>query len=107
LQQASASEVAFPSKMVTYLAAGRPIVASVNPSSVVARLIRESGAGKAVQAEDPKALLNAIYEFKNNNLYILGELARHYADSHWLQSRVLRNFEQLITQFTEPTEHGL
>ena len=39
-QQKAVSEIAFPSKIVTYLAAGRPIVASVNPDSEVARITR-------------------------------------------------------------------
>ncbi len=32
-QQQSVSEIAFPSKIVTYLAAGRPVIASVNPEA--------------------------------------------------------------------------
>ena len=44
-QQQSVSEIAFPSKIVTYLAAGRPMIASVNPECEVARITRESGAG--------------------------------------------------------------
>ncbi len=95
-QQQSVSEVAFPSKIVTYLAASRPIVASVNPNSEVARITQESGAGKVVQAEDAKALSAAIHELRNEDLRELGENARTYASLRWSSARVLGHLEQRL-----------
>lgn len=95
-QQRSVSEVAFPSKVVTYLAAGRPIVASVHPECEVARLTRESGAGKVVKAEDPDALLAAIQEIKRGDLKKLSESARRYAGLRWSPAQVLGHLEQCL-----------
>jgi colanic acid biosynthesis glycosyl transferase WcaI len=95
-QQQSVSEVAFPSKIVTYLAAGRPVVASVNPDSEVARITRESGAGTVVNAEDPDALLAAIRELRSSDLSKLGENARVYASRRWSAVRVMGHLERSL-----------
>jgi colanic acid biosynthesis glycosyl transferase WcaI len=96
-QQQSVSEIAFPSKIVTYLAAGRPVVASVNPGSEVARITRESGAGTVVNAENPEALLAAIQKLRSSDLVKLGENARGYASRRWSSVRVLGHLERSLT----------
>jgi hypothetical protein len=55
-QQRMVSDIIFPSKAVTYLSAGRPVIASVNRASEVARVIRESNAGAVVEPENAEAL---------------------------------------------------
>lgn len=95
-QQKSVSEVAFPSKIVTYLAAARPIIASVNPESEVARMTEESGAGRVVRAEDAHALLAAILELRDNNLEELGRKGRDYASRRWAAARVLGHLEKSL-----------
>jgi colanic acid biosynthesis glycosyl transferase WcaI len=96
-QQQSVSEVAFPSKIVTYLAAGRPIVASVNPECEVARITRESGAGQVVEAENPRALLEAIRTLRSTDLRKAGENARAYVSMRWSSERVLGHLERSLT----------
>ncbi len=96
-QLQSVSEVAFPSKIVTYLAAGRPIVASVNPECEVARITRESGAGKVVEAENPLALLEVVRSLRNADLRKAGENARTYAGMRWSSERVLGHLERSLT----------
>lgn len=95
-QQKSVSEVAFPSKIVTYLAAARPVIASVNPESEVARMTEESGAGRVVRAEDAHALLAAILELRDNNLEELGRKGRDYASRRWAAARVLGHLEKSL-----------
>lgn len=95
-QQKSISEVAFPSKIVTYLAAARPIIASVNPESEVADITRESGAGKVVTAGDPEALLAAICELREHDLQQLGRNGRSYANRRWAATRVLAHLEEML-----------
>ncbi len=95
-QQQSVSEIAFPSKIVTYLAAGRPIIASVNPECEVARITRESGAGSVVDAENPLALLEAVRGLRNADLRKAGENARAYACMRWSSGRVLEHMERSL-----------
>lgn len=97
-QQQSVSEIAFPSKIVTYLAAGRPIMASVNPECEVARVIRESAAGRVVNAEDPEALSFALQEMRSENLSMYGENARAYASQRWSSVRVLGHLERSLVE---------
>ncbi|CAN5802853.1 WcaI family glycosyltransferase [soil metagenome] len=49
-----------PSKMYSILAAGRPIVASVDPGTEVARTVTAAGAGMAVGPDDPHAFTAAV-----------------------------------------------
>ncbi|HEX2050496.1 MAG TPA: glycosyltransferase family 4 protein [Actinomycetota bacterium] len=49
-----------PSKSYSILAAGRPLVASVDEGSEVARVVERSGAGLAVPPDDPEALAKAL-----------------------------------------------
>jgi len=49
-----------PSKTYSILAAGRPMVASVDEGTEVARVVERAGAGIAVPPEDPQAFVAAI-----------------------------------------------
>jgi colanic acid biosynthesis glycosyl transferase WcaI len=100
-QQRSVTEIAFPSKVVTYLAAGRPIVASVSRLCEVARVVEESGAGKVVDAEDAGTLWLALEEMRRENLDRYGERARAYANLRWSSVRVLGNLERSLTAAAE------
>ena len=51
-----------PSKVYTVLAAGRPVLASVDRGSEVERLLVESGAGRTVVPDDPDAFCAALAE---------------------------------------------
>lgn len=95
-QQRSVSDIAFPSKVVTYLAAGCPVVASVNANSEVARTIDNCGAGKVVEPEDAKALLAAISELRVADLPELGRHARKYASLRWSSARILGHMERCL-----------
>ena len=101
-QQSSVAEIAFPSKVVTYLAAGRPVIASVNPQCEVARVVREAGAGRVAAAEDPRALLDAIRALKSEDLRQAGENARQYASARWSSARVLGELERIVTSAAAP-----
>ena len=106
-QQKSVSEIAFPSKIVTYFAAGRPVIASVNCGSEVARVVRESGVGRVVSAGDPEGLLAAVRELRGADLHELGRNARAYARLRWSSARVLGHLDQSLTAVTATTMSAL
>ena len=106
-QQQSVSEIAFPSKIVTYLAAGRPVIASVNPQCEVTRVMRESGAGTVVASEDPAALRDAIRALRRGDLRKAGENAREYACARWSSARVLGELERSLTAAQDPAMRSL
>ena len=106
-QQQSVSEIVFPSKIVTYLAAGRPIVASVNPECEAARITLESGAGRVVEAENPASLLQAILELRGEDLHKVGENAREYASQRWSSVRVMGHLERSLLAAARPAMGSL
>lgn len=55
-------EMAVPSKLTSYFASGRPVVAATDAGSGAAQEIEGSGAGKLVPSGDPPALLSAVRE---------------------------------------------
>jgi colanic acid biosynthesis glycosyl transferase WcaI len=60
-QRASVLDMSVPSKLTSYFAAGRPVVASVAGGGGTAAEVRRSGAGLVVPPEDPAALLAAVH----------------------------------------------
>jgi colanic acid biosynthesis glycosyl transferase WcaI len=95
--QQKTAEIAFPSKVVTYLAAGCPVIASVSSESEVAQIVAESGAGMVAKVESGAALLNAILELRKSNLVEMGICARAYASRRWSAQRVLAELERSLT----------
>lgn len=59
-QRASVLDMSVPSKLTSYFAAGRPVVASVAAAGGTAQEVLRSGAGVVVPPEDPRALLDAV-----------------------------------------------
>ena len=99
-QQKSVADIVFPSKVMTLLAAGRPIVASLSAGSEVARVIREANAGLLAPAENPEALLAAVLNLYANPLKraAMGANGRAYARKYWNKDRILRDFEARLTE---------
>jgi glycosyltransferase involved in cell wall biosynthesis len=66
--------MSLPSKLTSYLAAGRPIIAAVPEGGSTERAVRASGAALVVPAGDPEAILGAL-----ERLAVEGELAERLA----------------------------
>ena len=94
-QQKSVSDIVFPSKTVTLLAAGCPVIASVNGESEIARVVHASGAGVVVAPEDAQALANAVYALRRDDesRMIMSARGTRYAQEHWDGGRVLPAME--------------
>lgn len=91
-----------PSKVQAYLAAGRPILASLDGEG--ARVVREAGAGVATPAEDSAALADAVLSLKASSpeaLNAMGTAGRRYYEAHFdpevLAARLARRFQGLLT----------
>lgn len=57
---------AFPSKTMTYLGEGRPLLVSVEPDSELAEFVNKENVGTAVAPNEPEALVSAIAELADN-----------------------------------------
>ena len=95
-QQKCVSDIFFPSKTITYLAAGKPVFASVNRESRVASTVLEAEAGEVLAPEDPDALaarVMAAYDDRSQ-LAAWSRAAHSFARERWEPQGVLRRWEQ-------------
>jgi colanic acid biosynthesis glycosyl transferase WcaI len=94
-QQRSVADIVFPSKTVTLMTAGCPILASVNSNSEVARIITDAGAGLVIAPEDPESLVAAVSSLERDSARLRGmsEAGRRYAREIWDEDRTLPRME--------------
>jgi colanic acid biosynthesis glycosyl transferase WcaI len=92
-QQRTVADIVFPSKTLVLLAAGRPVVASVNPTSEVARVVMASGAGTVVTPEAPDALAAAITRLQGAPAARarMAAAGRDWARLHWARDSTLEH----------------
>lgn len=88
-----------PAKVQTYLAAGRPVIASLDGEG--AQLVTDAGAGFASPAEDAMALADRVLRIKRasaDEQASMGAAGKRYYDAHF-QPSVLA--DRLLTIFNE------
>jgi colanic acid biosynthesis glycosyl transferase WcaI len=90
-QRAQVVDSVAPSKLLSYLASGRPVVAAVNASSEAARLIHDAGAGLIVPPEQPAALADAFRTLAAapERRTAMGVQGRRYVEQHYARDAVL------------------
>lgn len=88
-----------PSKVQSYLACGRPILASLDGEG--ARIIKEAKAGFCSEAENPKALADSIRKIRSlsgDDIRMLGVNARTYYEKEFEREKLLDKLEGIIGQ---------
>jgi len=87
-----------PSKMYSILAAGRPIVASVDEGTEVARTVEQAGAGVAVPPDDPAAFIDALGRLLDDPgaRIRMGESARRFVVGWASPAAVAAAYEELF-----------
>ncbi len=89
-----------PSKTYSILAAARPLIASVDRGTEVARLVERSGAGVAVPPEDAEALTKAIRQLLESpeERARMGEAGRHFVEAWASPAAVAQAYEDLFLE---------
>lgn len=89
-----------PSKILSYLCAGRPIVLSAPTENLAARIIVGCGAGRAVPAADNKAFIDAVRSLIDSPdaRVAAGRNARHYAESTFDIDMITNRFELIFRE---------
>jgi colanic acid biosynthesis glycosyl transferase WcaI len=97
-----------PSKLYSVLAAGRPIVASVDPGTEVARTVEDAGAGLAVPPEDAEAFTKAIQRLLDHpdEAAAMGAAGRRFVES-WASPRMVATaYEALFEELRSGRPSG-
>lgn len=91
-----------PSKLISYMAAGRPIVCSASAETDVARMVSESHAGIVARAGDPDALAHALLRLRAAPITArtMGSNARSYFET---ELAFKRRYEQFLAAIKEAT----
>ena len=89
-----------PSKTYSILAAGRPLIASVDEGSEVARVVERAGAGVAVPPEDAEAFTKAIRSLIDapEELERMGNAGRAFVEDWASPAAVAHAYEELFVE---------
>ncbi len=85
---------ASPSKLLEYMAAGRPIVYA--GEGMAADLIRDSGVGRATAPGDVEAIRTAVLSMDHDERLRLGVVARTYAENAPTRLEEMRRLARLV-----------
>jgi colanic acid biosynthesis glycosyl transferase WcaI len=101
-QRYEGSEFNIPSKLMNFMAYGLPILAVVNPSGEVARIVTESGAGWVVDSSNPDAFPREAARLATANQEVRRRAAAalRYAEQHFTQAGFAERFEQTLLSVT-------
>lgn len=88
-------EGVIPSKLLTYMAAGRPVVVAAHPDSEAARQVRAAGCGILVEPNQPVALARAVIQLAHDPAARVrfGQQGRSFVVKHFARERLLRAYE--------------
>lgn len=97
--EVAAGQFAVPSKILTYLCAGRPILLAAPKENLAAHVVERSQAGLVVDPRDENAWHAAAEKLLHTPAYRerLGRNARSYAESEFDISRIANKFEALFS----------
>jgi glycosyltransferase involved in cell wall biosynthesis len=90
-----------PSKLLTYMASGRPLLVAAHPQSTTAELVRRAGCGVTAEPGQPEALERAIRgmaeEMSASTSHAdMGKRGRQYAAQHFDRGLVLGRWDSLL-----------
>ena len=97
--EAGAGVFSVPSKVLSYLCAGRPMLASLPAENLAARIIERNDSGVVTQPDDLEGWLRACDALLTNpsKREKLGENARRYAEQAFDIGRIGDRFEAVLT----------
>ena len=97
-----------PSKLLSYMASGKPVVAAVNDLSEAGRLIRLAKCGVVVPPEEPAALAAAVRELhgRPERWSEFGDSGRRYVTEHYNRSTILKQWVKLVEEPQSNRHHA-
>jgi len=92
------SQLSVPSKLYTFMAAGRPILGLAEPDSEVAILLREKECGLAVPSDGVAAVAEAVRTLERSpeRRRLLGGNAREHVVRQFAKDKILGSYDKLL-----------
>ena len=89
-----------PSKTYSILASGRPVVASVDEGTEVARVVEGAGAGLAVPPDDPDAFTKALVTLLDDpeRAAAMGRSGREFVEAWASPAAIAERYEALFDE---------
>lgn len=99
-QLRTVKDTVIPSKLLTYMAAGKPVLAAVNINSQGAILLKEAQGGIIVEPENPAELANAVYSCiqDSSNLHEMGQRNRVFSEKHFDRRQIVADQESFFKE---------
>jgi colanic acid biosynthesis glycosyl transferase WcaI len=107
-QKAAVVDSVIPSKLLTYMAAGRPVLAAVSDRSETARYVERAKCGLIIHSEDPEALVQAALSLRAEPTFRqkLGSNGRAYVEQHFTKEKVLQEYDVLLSCYVDEIRPG-
>ena len=89
-------EMTIPAKLQSYMACGKPIIASA--SGETKRIIEESQCGICTEIGDAEALAEGIRKVMSMDIIGMGKNSRSYFESHFVKKMLMDEIDQYLIQ---------
>jgi colanic acid biosynthesis glycosyl transferase WcaI len=104
-ERESVVDMSLPSKLTSYFASGRPVVAAVHPDGATARELDRAGAGIVAPAGQPGALLDAIIGLRSTPQHAerMGKRGLKYAEANLGRVEALERVDAFVARVAGQT----
>jgi colanic acid biosynthesis glycosyl transferase WcaI len=92
------ASVSVPSKSYSIFAAGRPMLAAIDLNTEIPNMLRESGAGVAVEPDNAPAFIEALRQLLSDrdSLAAMGTSGRKWVETHASPASVAARYEEIF-----------
>jgi colanic acid biosynthesis glycosyl transferase WcaI len=96
--RAGLASVSVPSKSYSILAAGRPMLAAIDLGTEIPNMLRQSGAGVAVEPDNSTAFIEALSQLvsRREQLHEMGSRGRTWVETHASPASVAAQYEAIF-----------
>ena len=96
--RAGLASVSVPSKSYSILAAGRPVLAAIDPGTEIPNMLQQSGAGVAVEPDNSTAFIEALGQLvsRREELHEMGSRGRTWVETHVSPASVAAQYEAIF-----------
>ena len=96
--RAGLASVSVPSKSYSILAAGRPMLAAIDPDTEIPNMLQQSGAGVAVEPDNSTAFIEGLSQLisRREQLHEMGSRGRTWVETHASPASVAAQYEAIF-----------